>query len=55
MIESIQTMITEQLGPFGPLLVVGTLGLFMILLTLPILMKKTCGSARQAARHQSPL
>lgn len=40
MLENIQIAITEQLGPFGPLLVVGILGLFMILLTLPILLKK---------------
>ncbi len=40
MLENIQTTLTDQLGPFGPLLVVGILGLFLILLTLPILLKK---------------
>lgn len=40
MFDNIQTMIVDQMGPFGPLLVVGILGMFMILLTLPILMKK---------------
>lgn len=40
MIESIKTVLTEQLGPFGPLLAVGILGMFLILLTLPILLKK---------------
>jgi tight adherence protein C len=38
--EQINDMITGALGPFGPLLVVGILGLFLILMTLPILLKK---------------
>ncbi|MEE9388582.1 MAG: type II secretion system F family protein [Paracoccaceae bacterium] len=38
--DNLQTMLTEQLGPFGPLLVVGILGMFLILLTLPVLLKK---------------
>ncbi|MGJ8621654.1 MAG: type II secretion system F family protein [Yoonia sp.] len=38
--EAIQTMIVDALGPFGPLMVVGLLGVFMILLTLPILLKR---------------
>ncbi|MFO8125960.1 type II secretion system F family protein [Yoonia sp.] len=38
--ENIQTMITELLGPFGPLMVVGLLGVFLILVTLPVLLKK---------------
>jgi tight adherence protein C len=33
-------MIVDLLGPFGPLMVVGMLGFFMILVTLPVLMKK---------------
>ena len=41
MIEQIQTMIVDLLGPSGPLMVVGLLGVLMILVTLPILMKKT--------------
>jgi len=40
MLENIKTILTEQLGPFGPLLGVGILGMFLILLTLPILLKK---------------
>ena len=39
-IQSIKTMITDLLGPFGPLMVVGLLGVLMILITLPILMQK---------------
>jgi tight adherence protein C len=40
MLESIQTMITDHLGPFGPLMLVGLLGVLMILVTLPILLQK---------------
>jgi len=40
MLENFETLLTEQLGPFGPLLVVGILGMFLILLTLPVLLKK---------------
>ena len=40
MLANLNTMLTDQLGPFGPLLAVGILGLFMILLTLPIMLKK---------------
>ena len=38
--EQIQTMITDVLGPFGPLMIVGMLGVFLILITLPVLLKK---------------
>ncbi|MCO4848973.1 MAG: type II secretion system F family protein, partial [Yoonia sp.] len=38
--EYLNTMITDKLGPFGPLMLVGMLGVFLILLTLPVLMKK---------------
>ena len=39
-LETINTFLTERFGEFGPLLVVGILGMFLILLTLPILLKK---------------
>tara|TARA_R110002051_G_scaffold70726_4_gene127239 strand:+ start:7668 stop:8618 length:951 start_codon:yes stop_codon:yes gene_type:complete len=38
--QKLNTMITEMLGPFGPLMLVGLLGVFLILITLPVLMKK---------------
>lgn len=38
--EAIQAMIIETLGPFGPLMVVGLLGVFLVLITLPILLKR---------------
>lgn len=40
MLESINLFLTERFGEFGTLLIVGILGLFMILLTLPILLRK---------------
>jgi len=39
-LDNAQTFLTETFGPFGPLLLVGILGMFLILLTLPILLKK---------------
>jgi len=39
-IENINTTLTDMFGPFGPLLAVGILGLFLILLTVPILMNR---------------
>lgn len=38
--EEITNLITGYLGPFGPLIVIGMLGVFLILLTLPVLLKK---------------
>ncbi|WP_341367080.1 type II secretion system F family protein [Yoonia sp. BS5-3] len=38
--EAIQTAISDALGPFGPLIIVGLLGVFLILLTLPVLLKR---------------
>ena len=39
-LNRIETFLTGQLGEFGPLIVVGVLGLFMILLTIPMLLKQ---------------
>ena len=44
-LNNVNGLLTDNLGPSGPLLVVGVLGLFLILLTLPVLMKK----------HEDPL
>ncbi len=38
--EAFTTYFTEMLGPLGPLLVLGIAGMFLILMTLPILLKK---------------
>ncbi|MEM8979672.1 MAG: type II secretion system F family protein [Pseudomonadota bacterium] len=40
LLAAAETWMTDNLGAFGPLLVVGILGMFLILLTLPILLKK---------------
>lgn len=37
---NIETMLIDLLGPFGPLIVVGMLGLLLVGLTLPVLMRK---------------
>ncbi|WP_342076738.1 type II secretion system F family protein [Yoonia sp. SS1-5] len=39
-LDEIQALIIEYLGPFGPLMVVGLLGVFLILITLPVLLKR---------------
>lgn len=39
-IDSLKLSLTDQLGPFGPVLAVGILGMFLVLLTVPILMRK---------------
>lgn len=40
MLASINQMIVEQLGPMGPLMVIGGIGLVLILATLPVMLKK---------------
>ncbi|THD81579.1 type II secretion system F family protein [Aliigemmobacter aestuarii] len=40
MIEKLNAMITGALGPMGPLLLVGGLGLVMIVLALPVMLKR---------------
>lgn len=39
-LETVNTMLTDTLGPLGPLMAIGVLGLFLILLTIPIMMNK---------------
>ncbi len=41
MIDRFMTTLTENFGPFGPLLAVGGLGLLLVLITLPTLLKRT--------------
>jgi tight adherence protein C len=38
--DNAKLMIEDMLGPFGPLMLVGALGFMMILMTLPVLLKK---------------
>lgn len=39
-LNQINTLITNQLGDFGPLIIVGIVGLFMVLLTIPMLLNQ---------------
>ncbi|MDN5788098.1 type II secretion system F family protein [Pseudorhodobacter sp.] len=41
MLASINEMLVTKLGPFGPLIVIGGIGLLLILVTLPTMLKKT--------------
>ena len=40
LLDTINQMLKDMLGPFGPLIVVGFLGLVMVLVTIPLLFKK---------------
>ncbi len=40
LLNSINQSLIDMMGPFGPLMVVGLLGVVMILVTLPVLLKK---------------
>ncbi len=40
-LTNIQQLLTDVLGPFGPLIVVGTLGVVLVLLTIPLLIKQS--------------
>ncbi|MDJ0628642.1 MAG: type II secretion system F family protein [Rhodobacter sp.] len=39
MLDTINAILTDSFGPFGPLLAVGLLGLLLIILTVPLLLK----------------
>ena len=39
-VESIEGLLTGALGPFGPVIAVGVLGIFMILLTIPMMLQQ---------------
>ena len=40
MLDYINQLLVDRLGPMGPLMAIGGLGLLLILLTLPIILKK---------------
>ncbi len=40
MLDTINQMLVERLGPMGPLFIIGGLGLVLVLLTLPTMLKK---------------
>ena len=41
LLDTISQILTDNLGPFGPLILVGTLGILLILLTIPILVRQS--------------
>ena len=53
-LTNINTFLTEQLGDFGPLLVVGLLGLFMILLTVPLLLNQREDPLAKLKKNSNP-
>jgi len=60
MLDTINTLLTDNLGPFGPLIAVGALGIILVLLTLPALLRKEKDpldklkeGARQAAASEA--
>jgi tight adherence protein C len=38
-LSNMQTMLTDLMGPFGPLIAVGTLGVILVLVTIPLLIQ----------------
>ncbi|MAC79864.1 MAG: pilus assembly protein TadC [Rhodobacteraceae bacterium] len=55
-IQNIESLLTGALGPFGPLIAVGALGLFMVLGTLPFLLnqpKDPLKKLKQTARIEA--
>jgi tight adherence protein C len=40
MLDKINTILTDQFGPYGPLMAVGGLGLLLVMLTLPVMLRK---------------
>ena len=60
LLTSGNAFLTDQLGPFGPLIVVGVFGLLLIAITLPVLLKrqrdpldKLRDAARQGSAYQA--
>lgn len=53
-LQAINDKLTALLGPFGPLLAVGFLGVTLILLTLPVLMKKTVDPLDRLKQQNAP-
>jgi tight adherence protein C len=53
-LTNIETMLTDMLGPFGPLIVMGALGLFMVLLTVPMLLNQPEDPLKKLKRNVNP-
>lgn len=53
-LTQINDLLTGELGEFGPLIVVGGLGLFMILLTIPMMLNQPEDPLKKLKRNQNP-
>lgn len=53
-IKNINDLLTRELGDFGPLIVVGVLGLFMILVTIPIMLNQPEDPLKKLQRDTNP-
>ncbi|MBO9451565.1 type II secretion system F family protein [Tropicibacter sp. R16_0] len=53
-LTQINDLLTEHLGEFGPLIVVGILGLFMILLTVPLMLNQPEDPLKKLKRDIDP-
>jgi len=53
-LTQINDYLTNELGEFGPLIVVGALGLFMILLTIPMMLNQPEDPLKKLKRNQNP-
>ncbi|MCE8510658.1 type II secretion system F family protein [Ruegeria pomeroyi] len=53
-LSQINDFLTDHLGEFGPLIVVGVLGLFMVLLAVPLLMNQPEDPLKKLKRDMNP-
>ncbi|MEO9778731.1 MAG: type II secretion system F family protein [Sedimentitalea sp.] len=53
-ITKIQTMLTDSLGDFGPVIVIGVLGLFMVLLAIPLILNQPEDPLKKLKRANRP-
>jgi tight adherence protein C len=53
-LSGINDTLTESLGEFGPIIVVGVLGLFMILLTIPLMLNQREDPLKKLKRDSEP-
>jgi tight adherence protein C len=53
-LQAINDLITGQLGEFGPLIVVGVLGLFMILVTIPLMLNQPEDPLKKLKKNINP-
>ncbi|MCR9145571.1 MAG: type II secretion system F family protein [Rhodobacteraceae bacterium] len=49
--DNIMQMTTDALGPFGPVIAIGTLGLILILLTIPIMIRDSQDPLEKLKKH----